>query len=185
MLKMALVTLLLLFGVGSVIAQERTEVSKTLLRAWTGKEPDALWRRNMAQAIMGHCNELSQRLPRNSPREADWLSQELNSTDAERMFRVLQTVEYSRWLMSHYVMDCLNLTRELVRNDLSRNSEAILWVKFVRSVNDTQGLVSNGTRLGLMKDANIDPYGLSWWSAIRLAIIERAVLPLLEGPAPQ
>lgn len=173
--------LVLLAVIATAQAQQQSDLTTPLVRAFLSKEPDIVWRKNLALAFLNNCSELSSKVARNSPREGDWLSGELNSNDANRMFRVMETIEFSRWTMALHVEECIRLTRELSAKDLPRTREAILWARLVRQLNDNEGIVKHGKRLGLIQDASVDPFALFWLGAIRLSILERALIPLLEG----
>jgi len=71
-------------------------------------------RKSMALAINDYWQDLNTRLPRLSPREIDWISNELNTTDMERIQRVSRAREYNLWVLGILVDQCQQAVRDLL-----------------------------------------------------------------------
>lgn len=178
-----LMSLLLVLSIGTSEGAEQTAATREFMGAAFSTSSPQNWRRDFANAALVHCREVSAKVPRNTPREDDWVDGELKSLEPNRLDRLMKSVEFSRWTLAHTFEECVRLTQVLAIERLDKAKETATWVRLVRAFNDTDGLTKNGITVGLIRAADSsDPYGLMLWPGARLSIIEKAILPLLEEP---
>lgn len=165
----------------TALGQQWNDTTKALLSASASDASGAAWRNEFAIIIHVYCTELSRKTPRNSPREQDWVLQELKSADLGRFARVMESVEFSRYSLVEIFENCMAHSIEIVRRP-SWPREALLWAKLARNFNDVDGVKKNAARLGLYgDDTTNDPYALAFWGGFRLKMMERGVIEMLEG----
>ncbi|MDW9629152.1 hypothetical protein GOB36_02275 [Sinorhizobium meliloti] len=69
-------------------------------------------RRAIAAAALAYWRHFDQRIPRNSPDKAAWLSGEMNTTDLARIQRITVTPEFALLQLSDLSSVCVDLFRE-------------------------------------------------------------------------
>ena len=116
-------------------------------------------RKSMALAINDYWQDLNTRLPRLSPREMDWISNELNTTDMERIQRVSRTREYNLWVLGSLVDQCQQAVRDLlasIDNASQEQFEMFHWTKVASCYHRSDGGIFqnlNGAGLDQVGDA--------------------------------
>lgn len=87
-------------------------------------------RRSLAQANLDYWGSFDSRIPRNSPSEQEWLTNELDTRDSQRIVRAMNSPEYARSNLSRLSSLCVALFKELVPI-IGNNSryEMYLWLK--------------------------------------------------------
>ncbi|MCW5718662.1 MAG: hypothetical protein KIS68_12610 [Bauldia sp.] len=94
---------------------------------------DRAQRLTFAQAGLAYWVSFDSRIPRNSPATQTWLLGELNTTDTERLTRVINGPEYALWRLEILSTDCVNVFTLLVENlawhIADPTYELYLWLK--------------------------------------------------------
>jgi hypothetical protein len=178
----SLIIALLVLQTAVTNAQQAPE-ARILFDAYASKEPTEKWRPAFARAATIYCRALSNAVPVNTPREADWLQGELNSGNVDRLGRAMDSVEFSRFTMRGFVDDCIKTMGAIANGGLNKTAEATRWVEMLRALNDTENMRTYAKRLGVMREGGTleaDPYLIGFLGGIRLEIIDKAVLPLLR-----
>jgi hypothetical protein len=171
-----------LFAWPALAQMATTEKTKELWKAFASDATSAIWRPAFAKATFEYCTEMNTKVARNTPREDDWLDTEMNSNDMERTIRAMDTNEYARRNFVLFAQQCREVMYALTVPGRSR-SEAALWVDFIRMLNDGEGMRDRAKKIALIGQSNADDYFLiGLWGAIRLKVIDSAILPLLKAP---
>jgi hypothetical protein len=178
-LLVTLVAGLLFSGVASVRA-EVADSARAVVALTRPREPSTAWRRSMAKAMLTYCNDVSQRLPRNTPKESEWVQGELNAPpDQNRLLRVTESVEFARYTLVEAFKDCVEYTRKLASGSAtSPVAEAALWARLARAFNDDAGIQRAAVKAGVVSESDVT---VAFLGGLRLTILESAVLPLLES----
>jgi hypothetical protein len=99
-------------------------------------ENDEKSRLLLAGAIHTWCEDLLNRIPRNTPAEDHWAKNEshdaVNSRDPKRIERVHNSVEYARMYLFGYFSRCVTKTKLIRDGQASRVDQALLWIDLVK-----------------------------------------------------
>lgn len=86
-------------------------------------------------AIKHFCNVVASSAPVNSPRESDWLANELKTSDGSRLTRAINSIEYARYVMDEFLASCKKQTSDLfalyASGSLAPNIEGLLLFQLV------------------------------------------------------
>jgi hypothetical protein len=137
-------------------------------------------RRNLARLVSNYCTEVLQALPRNSPREDDWVDGELSSGNWDRMVRAMQWVENTRKSLVSVFTDCISESTKLIRPS-QPTAEAVLWTRVATTFSNSS-IVEKAERLGLVKFDEktgwVDPNLLK---VVPISILFNAHLAVIES----
>jgi hypothetical protein len=179
---------------------------------WTS-DPSA--RASFAKALHQYCESVLAQVPRNTPKEDQWVENEERDTSLsqqERLNRLYNSVEYIRKDFTHIVTECTVLTTKLMElKKASPAAEALLWVRlsiyFGSVAEDT--VVDYAEALGMTSPkycelnhmpirklfaplslpppvtGGHDTNNFCSWGTVHNLIIIRAVIPLLEASSGQ
>jgi hypothetical protein len=106
-------------------------------------------RRELAQFVSNYCTEVLQAIPRNTPREDDWVDGELRSGNWDRQVRAVQSVENTRKSLVSVFTQCTSESTKLIRPS-QPTVEAVLWTRLAMTFSNSS-VVANAERLGLVK----------------------------------
>jgi hypothetical protein len=190
---------------------QEAEALRKVLVGKTVNDDDPKWRASLATALHGYCESVLVQVPRNTPEEDRWLNDETQDLRPaftydpdhplswEKRFERLQnSVESARDGLRRVFSECSSLSGALKgTRQASRASEALLWVRLSALWRAPEEIVRLAEIVGLMsKDARrsslsdilkgradhlFDRNSLCNLLLIHAAIVDRAVIPLLEG----
>lgn len=152
------VSLLALFFSISISCAATTELNRAVYEAvsWDNKKPTREDRSRLADAIEEYWVEFEKRVPRLSPKEREWVEEELKS-QGDRLSRALSSIEYAIWSLNEHSGLCLSTIRS-AKNSLQdeelRPTEMFYWLKMVNCYNGTSDLKYYLDRAGI--DTNSD-----------------------------
>jgi hypothetical protein len=176
-------TLLLLFGFISLptkaVAQKEMIPAATSLFAASVNPASEYGRANgrgkLIQKLSLYCHEIDLLLPTNTPSEDAWVEAENKPTaNAEKLMRVISSVEYSRHELKAVFSHCGEITDELkpARQEIAHETAAL--IRLARNFNNDMG--RDAVRVGL----NPDMLGFDLFFVMRKALMN-AALRALEG----
>jgi hypothetical protein len=135
------------------ITPEASALLKVQVDVVTAKTPDPQWRASFATALHRYCESVLVQVPRNSPKEDQWVDNELKEASSvpidpkltperweqevdlreQRLNRVVTSIEYARQTMRRALSECSSITRDIVeRKQKSLAAEALWWVRLSR-----------------------------------------------------
>ncbi|MBI5260254.1 MAG: hypothetical protein HY852_00365 [Bradyrhizobium sp.] len=128
--------------------------------ALSSKPYDAAARATLAHLFASYCRDVLAAVPTNTPAEDAWISQEGNTTDANKISRLLQTAEWSRHQLKDTFSTCVTRASELmvIQSKKELDSEAAAFVSLAANFNEDTDLRSYARRLGMKSIA--DQFGL-------------------------
>jgi hypothetical protein len=90
-------------------------------------------RSDFANSLSVYCKTTQLALPSNTPQEDKWLNNELRTTDATKIGRVLVSKEYSRFKIQATYGACLNISEQILQaqKDFDIRLEAILYLNLL------------------------------------------------------
>lgn len=154
-----------------------TPAAGTLLDAWIVFAPNAATRLRFAQALLDYCTDMDKRIPRNSPREDDWLKGELDTRDTSRVERAVASIEYGRKTLTEAFVKCLTHSRQLTVAQLPHPTvQATLWVRLAMALNNSDDLERAAARVGLIDPTTdtTDIYGVRLLGGVRYSLMQTA-----------
>jgi len=161
-------------------AQDFTQTASALLRA-TDEEPRATY----AKTLLNYCNEMLRIVPRNSPRETEWIQGEIKSGNRERIFRAMQSVEYSRDFLVDTFTACVAHSDKLATQPgLQPAAEAVLWARLAITFDYSDQIHEYASRLGLVKldDIRTDIHALKHLHLVRYYSLVAVIKSLGQKP---
>ena len=112
---------------------EALAVQKFFAKRLTDWTNDPRERALFADALHKYCESVLAQVPRNTPKEDQWVENEerdTNLSQQERLNRLYNSVEYIRKDFRHIVTECTVLTIKLMElKKASPVAEALLWVR--------------------------------------------------------
>src|SRR5262245_913766 len=151
MLRIAVV-LFLAFACGGARAGS-TGMAQAPIKAMQSEDTEAKdfpslgWRTSTARAMLDYCEAVLARIPRNSPREEEWVNAEV---DAARP-HVFKRPEYARSLLVRTFSDCVRESKQVVESQDLR-VEIMSWLKLIKMWHGASTRI-----LGLMVQAKMTP----------------------------
>jgi hypothetical protein len=91
-----------------------TLAADSLLATLAGPAEREQARPLLHRMLWNYCDEMLRVIPRNSPRDNDWVQGEIDSADFARVNRITATVEYSRYNLTKVFTNCKDLTSKLI-----------------------------------------------------------------------
>ncbi len=183
-MKAFVTALLLIVGGASTSATAQSPVAQELMSISVNSSFDysKAGRERLVTLLLTYCQEFLSALPTNTPNEAAWLANEMNTSDINKVGRVVATREYARYSLQSTFQGCVNATTKLSREqrqrgsqDISR-SEAALLVSLAANFNDAADIVTLAKRLGM----SVEQFQLDFLHAVRRSLLF-ASLRTLEG----
>ena len=121
-------------------------------------------RSRLARLILDYCNDMLKVVPRNTPREEDWINEEYKSGNLDRFMRAMQSIEGARQSLVFSFQKCASHSANLTKLVSAQpTTEAVLWTRL--AVTFSEGLLVGdlAVRVGLArydeKSGWIDPHG--------------------------
>jgi hypothetical protein len=134
----------------------------------------------MSKSILSYCTDLSRRLPRNTPKEDDWVEAELHSNEQSRILRVVDSVEFARRELSARFESCIKNSQTLASEIMtSPTRESALWARLLGVFISYDVTESQATRAGVLRTER-DRNTLLVFMALQRTILDEVILPLLE-----
>lgn len=169
---------LLLWIAGPAGAQDTSPVAARLAQIWL-QPANLVSHVAFADALEDYCGEISNVLPRNTPREDQWVRAEIQSGNEARIDRALASDEHNRQVLVRTFEDCI-AQAALLRHALSRGDRIASgrgWIQLSLVFN--ADLVLAGRRSGLITTQS-DRFNLHFAGAMQRSFLE-AALRSLEG----
>ena len=117
-------------------------------------------RAEMALAIQAYWQDFDNRLPRLSPKELEWISNELDTTDGARLSRAVQSHEYAFWELASLADQCTAAADGLVTasNDMAlEDTEMFHWSKVANCYHQSSGAIFEHLRaVGLDTSSDVN-----------------------------
>jgi hypothetical protein len=170
------------------IALDHTGMARNLVAAIQSEDyesrefPSTRWRKAVPAAMRDYCAAVLAEVPRNSPRDQEWLQAE---RDANRLIHILRRPEYARSRLVEIFSDCIRDSNQILRaKDISE--EVAGWIKLLRDVINPAGyggfhdMFADAGMPMPKKEGAVDPR-FGTWTLINLRDpIYEAMLKLLE-----
>jgi hypothetical protein len=129
-----------------------------------------------AEVLTQYCKEVLQAIPRNNPREEDWLMGEMKTSDMNRVRRLVQSVEFSRWFLVERFKECFEYGDLLSRPAPPKGKDqAVLWIQLARTFNNSEDIKGHGARIGIS-----DYYIFSSIPTLRDGLLVASMISLRE-----
>lgn len=99
---------------------------------------DAKGRADFLRALSAYCSATTASLPTNTPQEQDWVETEQNTTDSNKIVRLISTPEWGRYRLGRTYNECVTTTAKisLAQHDSDRRLEAAFWISLSITFND-------------------------------------------------
>jgi hypothetical protein len=134
----------------SGVAAENNKVSSLNELAAFATRPasdyTATFRAKLIQTFVAYCQEVLKSLPTNTPTEDAWVASEQKTSDGAKIGRLLNSTEYSRYILKNTFSECKDITTTLVQiqnlpekekgTEISARLEASYLVKLALNFND-------------------------------------------------
>jgi len=131
-------------------------------------------RAKFVAVLSSYCTEILNALPTNTPNEDDWLAAEANTTDTQKIRRLVLSPEWSRHELKTVFEGCRESTANILRaqkssgkDDTVARYEAAELLRVVINFNDSNNIVTYASQAGLNSTA---------WKLDFLGSIKRAIL---------
>lgn len=140
----ATIATLIFISSGSLLAGTRdlnSAVHQAIL--WDEINPDRDKRLIFAQAIKAYWSDLNDKLPRLSPNEEEWISEELSSNSEARLTKALNSSEYGLRQVANKVDTCISTVGRVIDaiTDPSQHStEMFHWLKMINCYDGSNDL---------------------------------------------
>jgi hypothetical protein len=134
----------------------------------------------MAVGLEAYWRDITNRIPRLSPAEKEWVEGEFRSTDSARLVSAMGKREGALYLALDASEFCASAYAAVVRAvGRGATPEALAWVHSLRCYASTDDLPQHLFRAGLISrprnDAEIKMQMFSIWSQVTLGAIETAL----------
>jgi hypothetical protein len=138
-------------------------------------------RAKFVNVLATYCTEVLKALPTNTPTEAAWVRAEGNTSDMEKIRRLLSSPEFSRFELKSVFESCVESTANIVRiqklterNDSVARSEAAEFLSIALALNDDSDILAYASHAGLSSRA----WKLDFLPSIRRALLVAALRTL-------
>ncbi|MDQ0319691.1 hypothetical protein QO002_001829 [Pararhizobium capsulatum DSM 1112] len=125
---------------------------------WVSKDPP-VQRKAIAQASLAYWKNFYGRIPNNSPIDDEWLANEMNSKDTERMTRAINSSQYSLdqlRKLGKYCVDVYKSIEQSVGNN--KQFELYLWLKAVHCYSGASNTLADLENAGLSNGRYDGPF---------------------------
>lgn len=126
-----LVSVVLIFG-NPVLASTK-ELNSDLAESLQLNDPEnmkAAQRKALATAALAFWKNFQARIPRNSPANENWLKQEIDSNDNERLNKVASSEQFALHMLADRAGICVDVSEQLTLSiTLEKADELYLWLK--------------------------------------------------------
>jgi hypothetical protein len=140
---------------------------------------DAASRPQLAKLLGQYCDTVLADIPRNTPREHEWVRKGIDTRDLAVVESVISSVQFSRWTLAKTFAECSSHALTLADGpSLSPLAQAKLWARLVMTFNGTNDLSISAARVGLVSTAS-DPYAFRYLGGVRYALT-RAAMGVLD-----
>lgn len=147
---------------------------------WDENEPDAETRRRFAVAIEAYWANFNARIPRLSPKEQEWIEEEL-AAQGDRLNRALNSKEYALRFLNRHTDLCLDTIRNVIgtfETEKSRQAEMFYWVKMINCYDGSNVLTIYLDRADIPYNDDADQHVQTPISNIQQQIIVNKVTPM-------
>jgi hypothetical protein len=168
--------LISILGTPSWAATEELQRTATPKELWTSSSMNADARREFAVSLLDYWKAVSERIPRLSPKELDWIKQELSTSDSARLAAAMNRKEGALYLAADAAEFCVRKYREIIPT-LAKGgrTEALAWVNSMRCYASTNDLPIHLYKAGLISEPRSDreikmQMFSIWWQSTLKAI---------------
>jgi hypothetical protein len=98
----------------------------------------------MAEALRDYWADFDNRLSRLSPKELEWISGEMNTTDSVRLGRLMQMKEFDLWTLANLADQCTAATDNLlnaINTEALHETEMFHWTKVANCYHESDGSI--------------------------------------------
>jgi hypothetical protein len=170
----AVVLILAGFAISASAATEELQRKAMPSEFWSGKTMTVEARREFAVGVLDYWKAVSERIPRLSPKERDWIKTELSTSDTARFVAAMNRKEGALYLAADAVDFCVKSYREIIPLlGKDSRSEALAWVNSMRCYASTDELRIHFYKAGLISEPRVDKeikmqmFSIWWQSSLR------------------
>ena len=150
---------------------------------WDENEPNAEARMRFAEAIEAYWVNFDARIPRLSPKEQEWVKEEI-AAGGERIKRAVNSKEYAIGSLNRHTDLCLDSIHNVIdsfETEQSQKVEMFYWVKMINCYDGTNDLAVDLDRAGIPNNDGIDQHILTPMSNMVQQTIVNKVIPMAMG----
>lgn len=175
-MKRAIAAAVLFLAVGFTAAHSSTlELSKAAMKTidFNSKSVPPERRKAMAAAQLAYWQSFSDRIPRPSPAEVEWLNREMSAGGA-RLGRLIGSRELALYSLSNTAETCVDTYSALVKAvGTNAKYEAYLWVKTLNCYSSRSDIST------YLSNANLSGFDIDMLSLWESHIINRVIETIL------